>query len=63
MRYVPPERRFLQEPHGVTSQNTTFFIVTAVKTSNFSNKMIVDVDRLSSYSEPLAISGHEEGQR
>jgi hypothetical protein len=24
--------RFLQEPHGVTSQNTTFFIVTAVKT-------------------------------
>jgi hypothetical protein len=25
----------LQEPHGVTSQKTTFFIVTAVKTSNF----------------------------
>jgi hypothetical protein len=33
-RYVPPKRRFLQEPHGLTSQNTTFFIVTAVKTSN-----------------------------
>jgi hypothetical protein len=33
-RYVPPKRRFLQEPHGVTSQKTTFFIVTAVKTSN-----------------------------
>jgi hypothetical protein len=33
-RYVPPERRFLQEPHGVTSQKTTFFIVTAVKPSN-----------------------------
>jgi hypothetical protein len=28
------ERRFLQEPHGVTSQKTPFFIVTAVKTSN-----------------------------
>jgi pantothenate synthetase len=23
-----------QEPHGATSQNTAFFIVTAVKTSN-----------------------------
>jgi hypothetical protein len=28
------ERRFLQEPHGVTTQKTPFFIVTAVKTSN-----------------------------
>jgi hypothetical protein len=26
------KRRFLQEPHGVTSQKTAFFIVTAVKT-------------------------------
>jgi hypothetical protein len=26
--------RFLQEPQGVTSQKTPFFIVTAVKTSN-----------------------------
>jgi hypothetical protein len=25
--------RFLQEPHGVTTQKTPFFIVTAVKTS------------------------------
>jgi hypothetical protein len=31
--YVPPKCRFLQRLHGVTSQNTTFFIVTAVKTS------------------------------
>jgi hypothetical protein len=30
----PPKRRFLQEPHGVTSQKAPFFIVTAVKTSN-----------------------------
>jgi hypothetical protein len=28
------QRRFLQEPHGVTSQKTPFFIVTAMKTSN-----------------------------
>jgi hypothetical protein len=28
------KRRFLQEPHGVTSQKTPFFTVTAVKTSN-----------------------------
>jgi hypothetical protein len=31
--YVPPKRRFTQDLHGVTSQKT-FFIVTAVKTSN-----------------------------
>jgi hypothetical protein len=29
-----PKCRFLQEPHGVISQKTPFFIVTAVKTSN-----------------------------
>jgi hypothetical protein len=29
-----PKRRFLQEPHGVTSHTRTFFLVTAVKTSN-----------------------------
>jgi hypothetical protein len=28
------KRRILQEPHGVTSQKTPFFIVTVVKTSN-----------------------------
>jgi hypothetical protein len=33
-RWVPPKRRFLQESHGVTSQKTPFFIVTAMKTSN-----------------------------
>jgi hypothetical protein len=31
---VRPKRRFLQEPHGITSQKTAFFIVTAVKTSS-----------------------------
>jgi hypothetical protein len=28
------EIRFLQEPHGVTSQKMSFIIVNAVKTSN-----------------------------
>jgi hypothetical protein len=36
-RYVPPKRRFLQEPNGVTPQKMPFFIVTAVKTSNLMN--------------------------
>jgi hypothetical protein len=31
---VLPKRRFLHESHGVRSQKTTFFIVTAVKTWN-----------------------------
>jgi hypothetical protein len=29
-----PKHRILQEPHGVKSQKTPFFIVTTVKTSN-----------------------------
>jgi hypothetical protein len=33
--------RFLQEPHGVTSQKTPFFIVTAVKTSNLTSDRVV----------------------
>jgi hypothetical protein len=32
--YVPPKHRFLQEPHGITSQKKAFFIVTTVETSN-----------------------------
>jgi hypothetical protein len=32
---VSEEPRFLQEPHGVTTHKIPFFIVTAVKTSNF----------------------------
>jgi hypothetical protein len=34
------KRQFLQEPHGVTSQKTVFFIVTAVKTSNLKLKIV-----------------------
>jgi hypothetical protein len=39
--YFPPKRRFLQEPYGVTSQKTPFFIATAVKTSNLINVISV----------------------
>jgi hypothetical protein len=33
--------RDIQEPYGVTSQKTPFFIVTAVKTSNLTNVVYV----------------------
>jgi hypothetical protein len=42
-RQVPPKRRFLQEPHGVTTQKTPFFIVTAVKTSNLPKILITKI--------------------
>jgi hypothetical protein len=35
---VPPKRRFTKDLHGTTSQKTAFFIVTAVKTSNLTNR-------------------------
>jgi glutamate-1-semialdehyde aminotransferase len=31
---IPPKRRFIQDPHDVTSQETAILIVTAVITSN-----------------------------
>jgi hypothetical protein len=33
------ETSLLQEPHGVTSKKTPFFIVTAVKTSNLTSSV------------------------
>jgi hypothetical protein len=33
-------QRFFQEPHGLTSQKTPFFIVTAVKASNLTNSAL-----------------------
>jgi hypothetical protein len=45
---VPPKRRSLQEPHGVTSQNTAFFTVTAVKSSNLT--ISVAVSRLANHT-------------
>jgi hypothetical protein len=35
----------LQEPHGVTSQKTPFFIVTAVKTSNITSECNITVGK------------------
>jgi hypothetical protein len=40
---VPPKHRFLQGPHGVTSQKMAFFIVTAVKTWNLTNSVVIDI--------------------
>jgi hypothetical protein len=37
---VSEEILFLQEPHGVTSQKTSFFIVTAVKNSNHAGERV-----------------------
>jgi hypothetical protein len=53
---VSEERGFLQEPHGVTSQKTAFFIVIAVKTSNltFTNVM---TSRRMLYIGNLTITG------
>jgi hypothetical protein len=40
-----PETGFLKQPHGVTSQNTAFFSVTAVKTSNLIQNLSFNTDR------------------
>jgi hypothetical protein len=47
---VPPKRRFLQEPHGVTSQKTPFFIVTAVKTSDLTKRHCSTKPTVSSHT-------------
>jgi hypothetical protein len=38
------KRRFLQEPHSVTSQKIPFFIATAVKTSNLTGYEMLEID-------------------
>jgi hypothetical protein len=44
--------RFLQDPHGVTSQKTPFFIVTAVKTSN-----LAKVSFIINYKHACSLKG------
>jgi hypothetical protein len=39
-QYVPPKHRLTQDLHDATSQKTTFFIVTAVKTSNLTYSLL-----------------------
>jgi hypothetical protein len=51
-RQVPPKRRFLHEPRGVTFQKKALFIVTAVKISNRTRCNI----RLLSYLGPWMVS-------
>jgi uncharacterized protein YqcC (DUF446 family) len=41
LRRVALVRTTQPQPHGVTSQKTPFFIVTAVKTSNFTKWLLV----------------------
>jgi hypothetical protein len=43
--YVPPKLRLLQETHGLTSQKTEFFIVTAVKTSNLTTTLLGPLEK------------------
>jgi hypothetical protein len=52
----PPKRRLLQKPHGVTSQKTPFFIVTAVKTSNLKN---MERFRIGTNGEPFSVKDEE----
>jgi hypothetical protein len=39
------ETSVLQEPHGLTSQKTAFFIVTAVETTNLTGAYVVPIRR------------------
>jgi hypothetical protein len=47
--------RFLQELHGVTSEKTPFFIVTAVKTSNLTRLWLYSVPSQWSRDRSLGI--------
>jgi hypothetical protein len=51
---------FLQEPHGITSQKMAIFIVTAIKTSNFTVFIYVTnvLNRVTQVSAYDAKSGH-----
>jgi hypothetical protein len=46
---IPPKRRFLQEPYGVTSQKTQFFIISAVKISKLTHSLRVSRSGVGSY--------------
>jgi hypothetical protein len=55
------ERRFLQEPHGVTSQKTPCFIVTAMKHSKLPYGIHVSIPHESypSHHKFYPLMGHE----
>jgi hypothetical protein len=52
-RHFHPKRPILLEPHGLTPQKTTFFIVTAMKASNPARKF------LSSWEPVSGLIGHD----
>jgi hypothetical protein len=43
---IPPKHWFLQEPHGITSQKTAFFIVTTMKTPNLTKVTGLEVGKI-----------------
>jgi hypothetical protein len=51
-------RRFLEEPHGVTSQKTPFFIVIAVKSSNLTLNFATSTNRTSNGAQFLSTWTH-----
>jgi hypothetical protein len=52
MKEAPGSSEFLQEPHGVTTQKTPFFIVTAVKTSNLTTPVrFVEINSIKHKTE------------
>jgi hypothetical protein len=55
-RELPPKRRFLQEPHGITSQMTVFLIITTVKTSNLTLRIICILKKIKSQSCNVSVS-------
>jgi hypothetical protein len=53
-RYVLPKRRFWQEPHGVRSQKTPFFLIKCFSKHNFLGETQVKFIYNKQYEFPLA---------
>jgi hypothetical protein len=53
---VPPKRRFLQEPHGVTTQKTPFFMVLEVVVSE--TALAYHATIVTNYIRSLLIERH-----
>jgi hypothetical protein len=47
----------MQEPHGITSQETAFFIVTTMKTSNLTKCMVDLQGIITAHLARLTING------
>jgi hypothetical protein len=62
-RYVLPKRQFSQDAHGATSQNTAFFIVTAVKTSNPTSSLYFTCRRTKKVKKSFVIANVKPAKR